>query len=456
MKKIVQIISLMLVLTMLLPMIPIGVFAEESDHDHDTPQYENINETYTIDEYRAVNTDGSLPGVLSGKAGEYSKTIVYKTPAGYTNYTINSSDADAVRQTPNAPTYASQEAALSFAHDREKIYIGIYDKSGTASPTRNGYTLRFGFDPEHPENYIGLFVQCVEFTFDGSSKTDASNLLETTDTYDYAQAGFRGLALSNGSYYWQANLCDYTSSKPSDGLTRYYYTDETAATYPITAMKMVREDVDGEEISQGGYAHGRIASGQHHTYFEIEIDKAKMLTFFNQGAGENPISDVDEMLFSLATADTISSGENVMWNGSFDADVNDKELGLEAYNYDLIQFNTPENLTNTYRVDGYKSAKPDGTIIKDENGNANEYSVTADLAISGKSGSTTFNTLRASEYSEYELSHVSEAISMSFAHDANKIYIGVYDKSGTDILCVLALTRLIPKTMWEYICSVRI
>ncbi len=431
-KRLLQFISIMLVLTMLLPMIPIGVFATEQEEQQETPTYENVNNIYTVDGYKSAKPDGTLTGAQSGKVDEYSTTINFKTPVGYTNYSMDSG----ISQTPttNNPDKGSVEASLSFAHDHDKIYIGIYDKSGTSSSTmRNGYTLRFGFDPEHPENYVGLYVQCVEFEVDSNdaSKTASSDMLATTSTYTYSQAGFRGLALSNGSYYWQANLCDYTSSTPTDGLTRTYYTDETAATYPITAMQMVRQDVDGD-ISIGSTQHGRIFSGQYYTYFEIEIDKALMLDYFNgnyQDDGETPITSIDKMLFSLATADTVSSGENRVWNGSFDADVADKENALEAYNYDMVQFNATKG--NVYNVDGYKSAKPDGTLVADSNGNVNEYSTTANLAMSGKSGNITFSSLRNSEYSEDELAHVSESISMSFAHDANKIYIGVLDKSGT-------------------------
>ena len=82
--------------------------------------------------------------------------------------------------------------------------------------------------------------------------------------------------------------------------------------------------------------------------------------------------------------------------------------------------------TNTYVVNGYKeNVSADGTI------GADEYSTTANLAISGVSGGPRFSALRTTEYSEDELKYVSESMSMSFAHDADKIYIGVLDKSGT-------------------------
>ena len=94
---------------------------------------------------------------------------------------------------------------------------------------------------------------------------------------------------------------------------------------------------------------------------------------------------------------------------------------------------TPEVITNedgtkTYTVSGYKAATPDGSV------GADEYSVKADLAMSGKSDDMRFSQLRASDYSETELSCVSESVSMSFSHSSEKIYIGVIDKSGPAVI----------------------
>ena len=336
MKKILSIMSLVLVSIMLVAVLAIGVFANENSNGGTL----NDNGAYIY------NVDGMKAAVADGTIGEdeYTTTLTFDTPVFYTNYPVDSIKTPTESDLP----YLAEQVKMSFSHDTQKIYIGLEVLSGTTTnDMRDGYAIRFGFDPEHPENYIGLYAYSLKLELDSSSsnkKTLPSDLLKKRgDGYDYNQAGYNGLVLSNGGYYWQANKSDFDSTKPTDGRERVYYNDETASTYPITAMKLVREDVDGA-LTLGTY--GSTKSGQVRTYFEIEIDKALMLTFFNRmydtEAGETPISDLSTMLFSFASADTKVSGINSMWNGYLpEGDYSTGTTIMPAYCYDQIVFSTP-------------------------------------------------------------------------------------------------------------------
>ena len=276
-----------------------------------------------VDGYKTVVSDGAIG------ADEYTTTVDL-SPVAYSNYVgFGTLTEDAL----GFDDLVSEEMSISFAHDANKIYVGVYDKTGTAT-IRNGYVLRFGFDEANPQNYVGIYLQCVKFDGTDGSKTTVANELRYDDSSTYPQAGYRGITKSNGTYEWQA------VSASGDGFTRFKYSADTAAVYPVTAMKVVKEDVDGD-IELGAY--GRINSGQHYVYYEIEFDKELLLNFFNEmyADGEG-VEDLNTMLFSVQQRDANGSKINVMWNGSFDEEaLATAEHAMEAYSFDKVTFTAP-------------------------------------------------------------------------------------------------------------------
>ena len=247
MKKFLKLLALLLTLAMVVPMIPVMTFATEPAQ---APAVATGPKTYTVGGYKTATADGAIG------TDEYSVTANL-SPVAY-SYSTTFSQLDPVT---GREGYVSEEMSISFAHDEEKIYIGLYDKSGTAEDAiRNGYAIRLGFDEAHPENYVGFYLQCLNFTgTDGRKTTVADEMRYETTTDKYPQAGYRGIVRSNGNLVWWASTAD----TDADGCTRMFYSEDTAETYPITAMKVLREDVDGD-ISLGNY--GRVTSGQYYTY----------------------------------------------------------------------------------------------------------------------------------------------------------------------------------------------
>ena len=78
-------------------------------------------------------------------------------------------------------------------------------------------------------------------------------------------------------------------------------------------MKIVKENVDGDMVL-GSY--GRISSGQHYTYYEIEFDKELLLAFFNSMTFSSgaAVENLDTMLFSkyLDIANYLKTGKNTV------------------------------------------------------------------------------------------------------------------------------------------------
>ena len=268
-------------------------------------------------------------------ATEYTESVDYNDPKYYVDF---KGCGTTLTGNASAATYHQQEVSVSFAHNADKIYVGIYDLSGTEASMRNEYVLRFGFDPAHPENYIGLFVGNLNMTAvsGDSTKVEVNNMLKAddpNDQWDYPQAGVYGLAVSHGETWWNPLNLD----GKEDGIPRVFYNAETAATYPITAMKMVKEAVTGD-FTKSNYD----ATCVHKTYFEIEIDKELMLDFFNQmydeDKGETPITNLNTMLFSVQTAERKKAGENVMWNGTYGDDYEIVEYSCNTYGFDRVNF----------------------------------------------------------------------------------------------------------------------
>ncbi|MBR2387886.1 MAG: hypothetical protein IKB02_03860, partial [Clostridia bacterium] len=330
MKKLLKLVSIILVVVMILPMTPIEIFAVESEQTQTTPTVNaDGTKTYTVNGYKAATADGDIG------TDEYSVTAELSPSAYATASSVNAlidinSSANEYRK-----AYVSEEVSVSFSHDADKIYLGIYDKSGTATDgKRNGYAVRLGFDEEHPENFVGFYLQCINFTSTNGSKTNVVDELRYKTSSDaYPQAGYRGIVRSNGNVLWWATTADTTE----DGCTRMFYSEDTAATYPITAMKVVREDVDGD-ITLGTY--GRITSGQHCTYYEVELDKTKLLNFYNGmtfNNGSAAVENLDTMLFGVHVKETDPECINTLWGGSMD----DGATDISGWNLDKVVFNAP-------------------------------------------------------------------------------------------------------------------
>ncbi len=353
-KKFLQFVSFMLVLIMTLPMIPIGVFAAENSTQQDDPGYENTSNTYSINAnsstssngaityvngYKTVTSDGSL------STGEYTTTLNFDEPvavsSSQTFETLNPSYANDTR--------LAESMSISFAHDASKIYIGVSGKGATTGDggvIRDGYALRLGFDPAHPENYLGisLIEACQGNTADAndSSKTAVHDALSSTD---WGQANRRGIVISYGSYTWNNQAYGTANSGTttlSDGVSkRTVYGTGTTDTYPITAMKVVKQTVDGSSISYGS-GYGRTTE-QVYTYWEIEFDKEKLLTFYNQMyASGQGVEDLNTMLYSVSQFYGLSNNGYVpqaIYNGSF-GDTSGVSHAMQVYTYDKVIFDS--------------------------------------------------------------------------------------------------------------------
>ena len=430
MKKVLRLISLMLIMVMILPLTPVEIFA--GGITATTPSVvTNTDGTkiYTVNGYKKATQDGNID------ADEYSVTAELSTPVAASG-TIS---FDALTTIPETDTLRSEEMSVSFSHTAEKIYIGVYDKSGEESKL-NGYALRLGFDEKNTNNTVGIAVRFADYAYAKSTRTTLANLNKTWTEYNWSQGARLGMARSNGDYKWNilsspgseaAYNANYNKYKSGDG-TKYssmlYHNDNKNTTYPITAMTMQRQDVNGNEIKVG--TSGRITTGQYYTYWEIEIDKARLLDYYN--GMENAEYDFktlpDTMLFSLQQMelDTTTPANSYIWNGAFGDDHATKAHALEAYKYDKVVFNDYVPNTDgskTYTVNGYKQAAQDGEI------GVNEYSTVAKLkAPVAASNTISFDALTTIPETD---NLRSEEMSISFSHTADKIYIGVYDKSGT-------------------------
>ena len=435
MKKVLILISMLMAMVMLMPMVPVQVFATEVVSIVTTNS--DGTKTYTVNEFKQASQDGAV-----GK-NEYSVTANLSAPVAASS-TVS---FDALTTIPETDTLRSEEMSISFSHTAGKIYIGIYDKSGTAN-ILNGYALRLGFDEKNPNNTVGMVVRQVDYTSNGS-KTTVANLNKTRTEYPWSQGTRYGMARSNGDYKWNVLTCpngefaNYTFGDTTAYSSILYHNDTKDTTYPITAMTMLREDADGGNITLGN--SGRVTSGQHYTYWEIEIDKAKLLSFYNgmYEEGEQFATLPETMMFSLQQMEvnpSTTTNTFYMWNGSFDSDHATKDHAMMAYNYDKVVFRTPcgenecdfsaHNTADAYlagtklpTVTGYNKAEQDGAIGKDE------YSITFDystpVAASKKISFDSLTTLPTTDNLR------SEEMSISFSHTADKIYVGIYDKSGT-------------------------
>ncbi len=318
MNRFVRLFSLALAILMMFSMATVQMFAAEEDG----------TKTYSVNGYKTATPDGEI------SADEYSVKAELSVSGHANEVNLNG------WTTSINPGKDSEEVSLNFAHDENKIYIGIYDKSG-ARMIREGYGIRLGFDEEHPENFVALWFQCMNLVADGTAtKTPVHDALQmssftvSTSDYPYYQAGFRGIYRSNGNKFWYLNV-----TGDWDGTTVMKYDEATKSTYPVTAMMVVKEAVRGN-VTASGTGHGRI-KGQHYTYTEIELDKKLLLDYVNEmyeGAG---LENLDTMLFQFVQAET-ESGNMVapytVWGGSFDANVAEVESPIDVYNFDKVVF----------------------------------------------------------------------------------------------------------------------
>ena len=330
MKKLLKLVSIMLIMAMILPMTPIEIFAAETSTEQ-TQTTPTVNadgsKVYTVNGYSAASVDGVVG------ADEYTTTANLSI-AGYSGNLSFTQKRDSALSS-DEQTKVSESISMSFSHDEEKIYVGILDKSGTAT-VRNGYAIRLGFDPEHPENYVGLWLQCANVTGDGTSpSTSVTNcLLTTADGYAYPQAGYRGIVASNGSFSWGP------SAHSGDAVTRLKYSADNASYFPMTAAKLSKVAVSGNITTSD--ENGRVSSGQHYTHYELEFDKDLLLAFFNDMTFNSgaAVENLDTMLFSIQQTET-ASGEhvNALWGGSFDEGTTSATSNpLASYNFDRVVF----------------------------------------------------------------------------------------------------------------------
>ena len=380
-KKLLQFVSFVIVLVMILPMIPIGVFAAENPtQQQDESGYENTSNTYSIRSSQASASSGSVTDVRGYKkvtsdgsitSGEYTTTLNFTNKVATSNSQTFETLASA-----STNTRLAQSMSISFAHDENKIYIGVVGKGGTSGSggiIRDGYALRLGFDPAHPENYVGISLietDVANPATSGSSKTavhDANSI-----SYAWSQASRRGIVRSNGSYEW--NVQGYSASNSEltttyqndlvDGTTRMVYGTGTYNTYPITAMKVVKKTVSGNAISSAGSGHGRTAE-QVWTYWEIELDKAKLLAFYNGMTFKNgsaAVADLNTMLYSVSQFYGLPDEyyPQSIWNGSFGS-TSGVSHAMQAYTYDRVIFDSsscnhiyvPEVTPPTCTEEGY-------------------------------------------------------------------------------------------------------
>ncbi|MBR2388069.1 MAG: DUF4886 domain-containing protein [Clostridia bacterium] len=352
MKKFLRIVSLMLVMAMLLPMTPIEIFAVESEQTQTTPTVNaDGTKTYTVNGYKTAIADGSIG------ADEYTFTTKFTDPVAYSS----SFTFDALSNDYSESTRVADEVSINVSHDESKIYIGVLGK-GTPGDDgngvfRDGYTLRLGFNPAQPQNYIGIALletgASPSVDANDSTKMAAHDAMAKYDTYQWSSASRRGLVRSNGSFAWDVTEYSndpYTGTTTlSAGYDRTVYNSSTEATYPVDAMIVSKQTVDGSSIDFGS-GHGRTAE-QVYTYWEIEFDKQKLLDFYNHKndtlpEGYQTVENLDTMLFAVGSYFGLSpTGEEyrpqVIWNGTFDDDVASKTHALEAYNFDTVEFKAP-------------------------------------------------------------------------------------------------------------------
>ena len=303
----------------------------------------------TVDGYKTVVSDGAIG------ADEYTTTYNYNAPVAYS--------ASQTFETLN-PAYegdkrVAESMSISFAHDANKIYVGVVGKGGTGSTAsadamRDGYALRFGFDPAHPENYIGISL--IET---GANNADANDKSKTAvhdaldiDGYDYAQIEYRGIFSSKG------DLTNFNIKDQSHANLTKYTTVDALANSPITGMKVVKQTVSGDDIVFGS-GHGRTTAQQVYTYWEIEFDKALLLAFFNEmyDNGEG-VENLDTMLYSVSQFYGLSDNGYIpqaMFNGSF-GEVADGTHAMTAYTFDTVTFTAPAVHEHTPIVDAAVAA----------------------------------------------------------------------------------------------------
>ena len=332
-----------------------GMFITMSSTDYewanDADNYSLLFVTGTVTDAGALMPDvvifGNEAGVVSDgivSEGEYAMTFNYDTPVAYSGSQTFETLDDYANDNRNA-----ESMSISFSSDSQKIYVGVVCKGATGTTDsngniRDGYALRFGFDPEHPENYIGISMieNCDEAAVDANdpSKTVAHEMMKTT--YTWGQVARRGIVRSFGQYTW--NIKEYSdqnsgTTELADGSQRTVYGTGTLDTYPITAMKVVKQTVDGEAL-EFGTGHGRTKQ-QVYTYWEIEFDKELLLAFFNEMYAEGEgVENLDTMLYSVSHFYGLSDNGYVpqtIWNGEF-GEVADGAHAMSAYTYDVVSF----------------------------------------------------------------------------------------------------------------------
>ena len=117
MKKLLKLVSIILVMAMILPMTPIEIFAVESAQTQTPTSNPDGTKTYTVSGYMAATADGSIG------ENEYSVTAEFDAPVAYsTDKTMTT-----LGTMPETDGDRSEEMSMSFSQTEDKIYIGIYD-----------------------------------------------------------------------------------------------------------------------------------------------------------------------------------------------------------------------------------------------------------------------------------------------------------------------------------------